>query len=457
VIVVGAGISGLAAAFWASRSGADVTVLEAEATPGGRVGALTRGGYTFDHGPNGFLANVPDTLELVRALGLESALLPASSAASRRYLYWDGGLRPVPSTPGALLRSELLSLPGKLRVVSEALVGRARSREESVHEFVARHFGFEAARVFAGPFVQGITAGDARQLSLDAMFPRLRALEASHGSLLRGLAAARRAGPPPGADGEPTLTSFRDGGMQRLVDALRDALGDRVVAGAVVTALEPRGRPGSVQEIEVVTAAGDVHSDERVVLAVPAFTAAALLAPHAPEAAAALAQVRYVDVDVLGLGFDRVDVPHPLDGFGYLIPRGQRARALGVLWSSSVFPDQAPAGKVAMRVMAGGALDPGFASLGDEEAIACVWRDLEVTLGVTAEPEVTCLRRWRRAIPQFTLRHRERVRAAREAVARALPGVRLTGNYLDGVGVNDSVRTARSVVAALLQPPGAGS
>lgn len=457
MIVVGAGISGLAAAFWASRSGAEVTVLEAAAAPGGMVGSTRIDGYTFDHGPNGFLANVPDTLALVEALGLAPALQAASSTAGRRYLYWDGGLRAIPTTPGAFLRSELLSLPGKLRVVSEVMLGRPRRREESVHDFIALHFGFEAARVFAGPFVQGITAGDARHLSLDAVFPRLRALEASHGSLLRGLAATRRAGPPAGAAGGPTLTSFRDGGMQRLVDALRDALGDRVLGGAAVTALEPRGRPGSVQAIDVVTAAGDVHSDERVVLAVPAFTAAMLIEAHAPEAAAALTQVRYVDVDVIGLGFDRVDVPHPLDGFGYLIPRGQRARALGVLWSSSVFPDQAPAGKVAMRVMAGGALDPGFASLGDEEAMASVRRDLEVTLGVTAEPEVTCLRRWRRAIPQFALGHRERVREARDGLARVLPGVRLAGNYLDGVGVNDSVRTARSVVAALLQRAGEGS
>lgn len=444
VIVVGAGISGLTVAHAAHRAGADVTVLEADAVAGGKLRASERSGYLLDHGPNGFVSNVPDTLELVRELGLEGDLRPASERAQRRYLYWAGALRPLPTSPGDFLRSEFLSVPGKLRALAEPLVLHRTKREESVHDFVARHFGFEAARVFSGPLVQGITAGDPRQLSLDALFPRFRALERSHGSLLRGLGAARRGA----RNGAPRLTSFA-GGMARLPEALARALGDRVRTSGAVVEVRPRG-PGGGTGAQVVLADGTLLEADRVVLATPAHAAASILRAAAPDVAAALDGIRYVDIHVVGLGYHRIDVAHPLDGFGFLVPRGGRVRCLGVLWSSSLYPDHAPAERVALRALYGGAFDPGFGDLTDDEALAAVRRDLEITLGITSDPEWVDVVRWRRGIPQFTLGHRERVAAAREALAKALPRVRLVGNYLDGVGVNDAVRTARATARELL-------
>ena len=451
MLVIGAGISGLTAAFTALRAGLEVTVLEAGPVPGGKARTSSEAGYTLDWGPNGFLTNVPDALEVVTALGLRSELQPAADAAERRYLYWDGDLRRIPTSPGSFLRTELLSPPGKLRALSEFVYARSVRREESVHDFMARHFGYEAARVFSGPFVQGISAGDARRLSLDAMFPRLRQLESSHGSLLRGLAAARsaaRAVSRERADGR--LTSFRHGGVQRFVDALAAELGERVRTGVTVTGLRHQpGREGS-NGVTVQLAGGETLAAERLVLATPAYVTADLLEPIAPAASAALRDIRYVDVHVLGFGFDRIDVPYPLDGFGFLVPRGQKVRVLGGLWSSVVFPDQAPAGKLGLRVLAGGALDPGFSGLRDDEALATARRDLETTMGIVAEPEYQRVIHWPCGIPQFELGHLERVASARRALAQALPGARLAGNYLDGVGINDAVRTARSAARSLL-------
>lgn len=455
VVIVGGGLAGLATAFFLRPKRPDlrVTVLEREPRAGGKVGSSTHGGYTVDWAANGFLPNVPDTLELARSLGLEGALQEASPVAAKRFLYREGGLRALPSSPPALLRSSLLLPSEKLRAALEPLLApKFSGGEESVYDFVARHFGRGVAEAFAGPFVLGITAGDARALSLDALFPRFRALEQEHGSLLLGLIKAQRRAKQTdltAAPGRKRLTSFRGGGMRRLTEALREQLGGCVRSGAGVEGLG-RGAEG----YRVGLASGEQLTADAVVLATPAFVSADLVEPLAAEASRLLRAIPYADVTVFGLGYRRTDVPNALDGFGFLVPRGEGARVLGVLYSSSIFPDQAPAGRVLLRVIAGGSLDPGFAALSEEAQLEAVRRDLRVTLGVVAEPEFVARVPWPQGIPQYTLGHLERVGAARKALA-AHPGLLLTGNAFDGVGVNDTVRSARvsaERLAEMLEP-----
>ncbi len=460
--VVGAGIAGLTTAYLAQRAhpDLDVVVLEAATEPGGKARSSVHDGHLFDWGPGGFLTNAGETLDLALTLGLGDRLRPASDAAARRYLYRDGGLRPVPTTLGGWLRSELLSPPGRLRALAEPLLGGRARREESVRDFIARHFGLEAARVLAGVFVSGIAAGDARELSLDALFPRLRKLEASHGSVLRGMLAARGRGAsvarPTGAavPADGRLTTL-EGGVQALVDALSAVLGGRVRGGVRVVGLDDPGRPGEGPiALRVIGASGEeVVAADAVALAVPAFVAAELLAPSAPEAADALNGVRYADVAVAALGYDRIDVPTVLDAAGLLVPRGEGVRVLEVLWSSAVFPQQAPPGKVTLRVVGGGTLDPGFAALDDDDLLASVRRDLERTMGIVAEPEAVRIVRWPRGMPQFTLGHAARVEAARRATAVRWPRLALTGSYLSGVGLDDVVREARAAAKQLAGVP----
>ncbi|MEJ2359597.1 MAG: protoporphyrinogen oxidase, partial [Deinococcales bacterium] len=318
------------------------------------------------------------------------------------------------------------------------------------------------ADALADAFVSGITAGDPRELSVDALFPRLRAMERAHGSLVKALVAGQRsarrkarerareqAGAAPGSGSGGRLTSFRAGGMQRLLDALQGGLAGDVRLETRVEGLERR-HGGAGYRLHLAGrgsgAAADLFDD--VVLTVPTPAAADLLRAHSPAAADALAAIPYAGVRVFGLGFDRIDVPRVHDGFGFLVPRGQGVRSLGVLWTSTLYPQRAPEGKVLVRVLAGGRLDPAMLELEDAEALAVVRRDLRVTMGIVAEPEFVETVRWPQAIPQYTLGHPSRLAAVDQALAD-LPGLHLAGNAYHGVGVNDCVREAERVVGAM--------
>ncbi len=445
VVIIGGGLAGLSTAFFLHRAAPDLelTLLEREAQTGGKVRSSLQDGFTVDWAANGFLPNVPDTLELVQALGLSAELREADEAARHRFLFKGGALKRLPTSPPAFLTSPLLLPSEKLRAAREPLTGRAHTGEESVYAFIARHFGRGVADVFAEPFVLGITAGDARKLSLDALFPRFRAHEAEHGSLVRAMIAQQRAAKTQNDPDRPKrLTSFT-GGSGRLVEALEATFGGRLERNTPVQELRP-----TETGLEVLWQGGRVEADA-VVLATPAFVAADLLTFN-PDAARALATIPYADVQVFGLGYDRIDVPNTLDGFGFLVPRGEGVRVLGVLYSSSIFPGQAPDGQVLLRVIAGGTLDPEFATLSPDEALEAVRRDLRVTMGVVAEPTFVQHIPWPRGIPQYELGHGQRLIAAFDALGRT-PGIVLTGNAYHGVGVNDTVRDAKRASEAVLK------
>ena len=443
VVIIGGGLAGLSTAFFLQQARLEfkITVLERDAEAGGKVRATQREGYTVDWAANGFLPNVPDTLELARELGL--GLHEAAEVAKYRFLYKNGALQKLPASPPAFLASNLLLPSEKLRAAAEPVLGRASDQEESVYDFVARHFGRGVAEVFAGPFVLGITAGDAKKLSLDALFPRFRALERQHGSLVRGLMAQQRnARKNPDPDQPKRLTSF-PGGSGALVSALQERFMGRLETAVTVKQLRPTG--GAFE----ITVSGERLEADAVVLATPSFVSAELVQPFAPDGASALNEIPYADVQVFGLGYNRIDVPNALDGFGFLVPRGEGVRVLGVLYSSSIFPGQAPDGRVLLRAIAGGTLDPEFADLSPDEALSAVRRDLRVMMGIVAEPELVEHVPWPRGIPQYELGHLGKVSRAKDALAEY--PVFLTGNAYHGVGVNDTVRDAQQTAQKLLE------
>jgi len=453
LVVIGGGLSGLAAAYRLRRAGHDAIVLEAHHRVGGKIHSERAEGFLVEHGPNGFLSGRAPILRLAREVGLGHRLCPAATAAKKRYLYLNGALVALPSSPPAFLKSPILSVRGRLRLLAEVFIRRRRGGDdESVFQFARRRLGEEAANTLIDPMVTGIHAGDIRRLSLRAAFPRLHALEQAHGGLIRGMLALKRRGTAVGEGGPPgTLTSF-PGGMSELIGGLVNAMAPNVVqAGRPVDRIEAQGRGWRVY------AAGDAPIEaDGVVLATPTSVMARLLGPIAPAAVSPLTQIKYAPVGVVALGYAAEDIARAFDGFGFLVPSHQTPRVLGVLWSSSIFAGRAPDGHVLLRAIIGGARHPELLTLDDGALISTIRAELSSTLGCPfPAPRFARVVRWAEGIPQYTLGHLARRRAVEEA-ARAHRGLFLAGNGLFGVSAPDCVARADALPGIVANALGAG-
>ncbi len=451
LIVVGAGLSGLVAAFRAQRAGLKVLVIESASRPGGVIGSVQRDGFLFERGPNSAMDTSPLIGELVADLGLQQQLRWASAAADKRYVVRGGQLIPLPMSPGAFVSTPLFSGGAKLGLLAEAFKPASDPQvEESIAAFVRRRLGQEFLDYAIDPFVSGIYAGDPQQISVRAAFPKLHALEQRWGSLIRGQILGARERKRAKEKAKNTAKSFSFlGGMQTLTDALAKALGG-VMLNTRATGLA-RGLDGltTVQAEQHGQAVG--WRARHVVLAVGAAAAADLVRPHAADAAAALGAIDYAPVATVASAYSASDIVHPLDGFGCLLPSLEQRRVLGVLFSSSMFEARAPAGSVLLTTFIGGRRHPDLAALPEDKIAALAHGEHGALLGTRGAPRWQEVTRWQRAIPQYTLGHLSRVARA-QVVERALPGVHLCASWLGGVAVGDCVRNGhqagQAVVAA---------
>jgi oxygen-dependent protoporphyrinogen oxidase len=439
IAIVGGGISGLTAAHLLSARGHEVVLVDDGAAPGGLIASARRDGFLCERGPQALLDGAPQVRALLAATGLGERALTARPAARRRFVYVDGALRPFPSSPPGLWQTDLLGWRAKLRLFGEPFVGRAEpagDREESVLDFVARRFGPEAARRVAAPALIGIFAGDAAQLSVRAALPGVAAMEREHGSVLRAL-FRRRGGP-----GLGKATSFPDG-LGELPAALARSLTGKLVLARAVSV-----EPLAGGDWRIGTTAGAAIDAERLILATPAAATAALLAPLAPDGAAALRAIPHAPVAVVCLGFrDGNDLGLDLDAYGFVAARSEGMQLLGCQYDSSVFPGRAPAGGVLLRALLGGTFDPAAVDADDDTLAIRAASDLGRATGLRRAPDFVDVWRARPGIPQYDLAHGARVRALDDAVGR-LPGLSVIGNALRGVGLVDSIRAASDLAAA---------
>ncbi len=446
-MIVGAGISGLSAAWFLQRKGFAVRVLEAGDRVGGVIETATVDGYLIERGPNSTMQKpgTPDDAlgRIVEQTGLAERMLEAAPAARKRFVMRGGSLLPLPLSPPSAIGTKLFSWPAKLRLLAEPFIGRAQD-EETVAEFVTRRLGREFLDYAVGPFISGVYAGDPAKLSVRAAVARIYALERDHGSLIRGAIARRKlkgAGMPAGR-----LVSF-DKGMAVLPKAVADAL----PAGAVVTGCRvgSLARDGDAWRVRYVGPEGAAEATARhVLLAVPAGPAAQLIEKLAPAAASLLRAIPYAPIVAAGLAYGREQVAHPLDGFGFLVPRVEGVRTLGGLFSSTLFPGRAPDGRVLITAFVGGTTDPDAVALDDDAVTGLVAADLAAALGIAGSPGPVLLSRYRAAIPQYTIGHLDRV-AGIDAALEALPGLHMRASWRDGVSVADCVRNAEKFAERL--------
>lgn len=448
IVVIGGGISGLSAALHIAdeRPDARIRVLEASGRLGGIIQTDRTDGWIAEAGPGAFIDRHPSTRQLLDRLGLSDDIISAGNAVRKRYIRHKGRLHPFPDTPEDLARTELLSDKGRLRMQFSPVLP-PDTEDRTVSEFAAAHLGSEAAVMLLDPIVAGIYAGAPDQLSARSVLPQLVGLADRGGRVCDALT-----GQGQGRLGKGSMVSI-SGGLGTLIEALSEALGDRIELNRKVTEIAPTGDTWQVSVHD-----GEVIAADAVIFTVHGPAAQSLLGPIDPTLRDNLGKIPSAPVAVVNLGFAPDAVPHSLDGFGYLIPSSEGGSVLGVKWTTSIFPNgRAPDEHTLMQVFIGGTRDPALVS-NPEALLDAALAEVRQTLGIVDPPiHVRVFQHWA-GISQYTRGHSVRATAIEEAISRH-SGLYLAGTSLHGVGINacttESTAVAMKVVQNLreAQPP----
>jgi protoporphyrinogen/coproporphyrinogen III oxidase len=440
VAVIGGGISGLSAAFALKKRGRPYVLLEASDRFGGVIRTETEAGFVLEAGPDSMLALKPSGIALCRELGLGDRLVPTNPDKRNVFVLHRGALHPlpdgmmlaVPTRVLPMLRTRLFSWPGKLRMgLDLVLPGLGGNDDESIASFLRRRFGQEAVDRLGEPLLAGIHAGDPERLSILATFPRLRELERTRGSLVR---ATRRAPKRPAGEAPPAAFYSLRCGLAELVTALVGRLDAAALRTRAAVAEVARHQQGFELQLE----GGERLRAGSVVVAAPGPRIAKALAGLVPEAALVLSSVPFASTATILLGFKRVDVRHPLDGYGLVVPASEGLRTNALSFVSTKLPFRAPDGHVLLRAFVGGVRDPDALSLSDDEMIEIVTNEMRSVLGLGGRPVVSRVFRWPSATPQLEVGHLERLRRVEREIS-TVPGLFLTGAGVRATGIPDMV------------------
>jgi oxygen-dependent protoporphyrinogen oxidase len=469
IAIVGGGIAGLAAAYELEKARAagasvDYTLYEERASLGGSLASETVNGAVLERGPDSFLTEKPAAIELCRELGLGGELLPSNDVERKTYIVVrnrlvalpDGLMFLVPTKliPTALTR--LFGLQTKMRMGLELLHGaRPSGGDESVAALVRRHFGQEAVDRLADPLLSGIYGGDAEQLSAQTVLPRLVEMETKYGSLTRGMLAAHKRMKGAAKNSSKTrsggagiFTALR-GGMSQLVDALVARIDPaRLRTGTPVSAIRRAVGGWSVE------AGGIAESYDALIVAAPAWAAGDLLGPVDAALGSELGGIPYSSSITMNLVYDEAKIGALPEGFGFLVPAVEGRAMLACTFVHRKFLGRTPPGKAVLRAFLGGVNGEALLAESDESLVATVRRELSEILGgetlsADVAPEHAQVSRWRRAMAQYAVGHKERMQRIAARVAE-LPGLRLVGNAYDGIGVPDCIRLGRQAARELM-------
>lgn len=468
IVVIGGGITGLAAAhrFIERRkeleTDLEVILLESTDRLGGVIQTEKRDGFLLERGPDSFLSEKPETIALAKRLGLEPHLIETNRAHRRSFIVRKGKLRPVPEGFNLLapvrlwpfVTSDIFSWTGKARMALDLLLprGAGNGADESLAGFVRRRLGHEALERMAQPMIGGIYTADPEKLSLQATMPRFLEIERRERSLIRGMRkGARKEKDATAAASGARYSLFLsfDTGMQLLVDGLAAALpAGTIRLNAKVESI--KFEPTSGQWL-IRQQSGDTLRADAVCVAVPAYVAAELLRETDASLSASLDKIPYASTATINLAYRRDSIPHPLDGFGFVVPFIEKRSIIACTFCSVKFPGRASDEFALLRVFMGGALQPEMFALDEIEIIQRVCADLRDLLGVTEVPLFTQVAKWARSVPQYHVGHLELVERIRDRVAQ-LPNLAVAGNAYSGAGISDCIRAGEAAAEELLKP-----
>lgn len=446
-LIIGGGISGLSAAYQLHRAGKAMRVIETNPHPGGLIRSHWKEGFLTEAGPNTFPSTAAEMLAMCTQLGLEPQMTHPN--AKKRYLYMNGKLTALPTHPLQMLTTPALSLGGKLRALQEPFQPKIQAEDISVADFLEQRVGKEVVERLADPFISGIYAGNVAELSLPAVFPKLWQWEQSAGSLLKGAKQAKRSSQNSNRPKKPMQLMSVTGGLETIINSLINALPDEsCLFGHSVTQIEA-SETGYCAHLHT----GEQLTCNHVIIATPAYTAARLIRTLSESASNALRDIPYNGLAVAHLGFAKTDIPHPLDGFGCLIPRREKLRLLGTIWASSLFPNRAPEGQVLLSNFIGGAHHPEITGWPPEHIQHLVLDNLQTVFKTRGplQPTYSQVLLYDKAIPQYSLGHVQRIQTIESALQKN-PKLHLCGNYLHGIALNECVKSGLAAAEAIIHP-----
>jgi len=441
IAILGAGISGLSAAYALCKQGHKVTLYEAGSSAGGVIRSTIKDGYLAEHGPNSIMLNDARIKALLDDLDLTDDIITADHSSAKRFILKNGKPCPMPYSLGSTLLNKVLTLPALLRVACEPFIRRSPNlADQSFAEYVRHRLGKKLLNYAAGPFVNGIYAGDPEKLHFRLAFPRMYKVVDEHRSLILGTIKSKKLPNDPNKLSKKEIISFKKG-MQQLPEAFERKL--RELGCEILTKYSnSRIEKGSTRNWKYsFTHSGNEHSREfdQIIISAPAHRLDSIQFPENVDLTHTKA-IFHPPVASLLLGYKRSKVTHPLNGFGMLASLPEKTDILGALFTSTLFPehDRAPADHVAVNVMLGGTRNPDPALQSEKEIVATAHRELKKVLGITGEPTFHNLTFWNKAIPQIGMNH-QAVLDELEKAETQNPGLHFIGNYRGGISVGDSM------------------